>query len=164
MRENKYSHLRVVWSREVELQRLAKAPQWQLNFPFGGGEKNLITFIIESTMSGTLMSRALRTIKPHYLLDLRTCPRFDVFGYSRQKAFNEFEHCGAKYVCLTTAEASKEITERVQALISKLNEPQERFAGPLVVLVEDERVVDQVTHALPKSNTKSGEWTIAIEA
>lgn len=163
MKEKKETHLRVVWNREAVRHGVPKAPHWQMNFPFGSHEKNLITFIVDTTMSGSLLSRALRAIKPHYLLDLRPCPRFDVFGYSRQKAFYEFEHCGAKYVCLTTAEASWEITERVHALILKVNRSQEYLSGPLVVLVENEDVVDQVTHALPKSSTKSGEWSIAIE-
>lgn len=164
MKGKKETHLRIVWNREAERHSVPKVLHWQLNFPFGSHEKNLLTFIVEKSMSGSLLSRALRTIKPHYLLDLRSCPRFDVFGYSRQKAFYEFEHWGAKYVCLTTAEASKEITERVHALILKLNHPQEYLAGPLVVLVENEEVVEQVTHALPKPKTRSGEWSIAIEA
>lgn len=164
MKGKKEIHLRVVWNRDAERHIVPKVLHWQLNFPFGAHEKNLVTFIVETTMSGSLLSRTLRTIKPHYLLDLRSCPRFDVFGYSRQKAFYEFEHWGAKYVCLTTAEASKEIAERVHTLISKLNLSQDFFSGPLVVLVENEEAVNQVTHALPKPNTKSGEWAIAIEA
>ncbi len=155
-------HLRIVWDQDATLRsvRTYREPV-QLSFQFGCTE-NLIAFIGERGLSGSLLSRLLRTLQPHYLLDLRTCPRFDVFGYSRKRAFSDLDYWGTKYFCLSTEEATGEIADRARTLVAKLG--QEKYlTGPIIVLIETEAEIDQVSSAMPKSKAKSGEWSITVE-
>lgn len=155
-------HLRIVWDQDAMLRNVrAYREPVQLSFQLGGNE-NLIAFIGESGLSGSLLSQRLRTLKPRYLLDLRTCPRFDLLGYSRKKAFSDFHCWGTEYFCLSTEEAKGEIADRARKLIAKLGQ-EKCLTGPLIVIIETEAAVDQVYGAMPKPKVKSGEWSITVE-
>lgn len=126
-------------------------------------DENLIAFIGEKGLSGILLTDVLQKLKPNYLLDLRKSPRFDLSGYSRKKAFSDFDRLKAKYICLSIDETVGEISERVQSLISKLDNEQNKLTGPILILVESADAIDQVYQAMPEPNTGTGKWSITID-
>lgn len=158
-----WPHLSVVWNREThsaESSQLAEPLQLSLQLD---QTENLIACIGQGHLSGSVLSELLRTLRPHYLLDLRTCPRFDMIGYSRKKAFADFERWGAKYFQLTSTENTGELADRFQALISKVTSDTTQLRGPLVVVIETEDVVDQIVRAMPKRTGKEGAWCVSVE-
>lgn len=163
MKKSGRPHLQIVWDKDAESRNFrAYREPVQLSLPIGHHE-NLIAFIGEAALSGILFTDVLRNIQPHYLLDLRTCPRFDFSGYSRKRAFSDFERWEAKYICLSADETSGGISDRAHALITKLRRDSKNLTGPLVVLVETVEAIDQVSKVLPEPNTSIGEWTITVD-
>lgn len=163
MKKRGRPHLQIVWDKDAKFRnsRIYRKPI-QLSLPIGNHE-NLIAFIGEAALSGILFTDVLRTLQPHYLLDLRTCPRFDFSGYSRKRAFSDFARWEAKYICLSAEETSGGISDRVHALITKLRRDSKKLSGPLVVLVETEEAIDQVSQVIPEPNTSIGKWSITVD-
>lgn len=157
-------HLRVVWDREAASRQPYREPV-QLSFMLERLE-NRVAIIGEGGLTGLSIMELLQNLQPYYFLDLRTCPRFDFVGFSRKRAFSEFARIGVRYLCLSGDEASDEMTDRVQILVSKL---QQDLAGPMVVIVDREEAVEHFSRALPLPKTggkaKSGrtawEFTVA---
>jgi hypothetical protein len=160
MKRTDAPHLRVV--RDESACPATHREPIQLDLLLDRSE-SLVVFVGEPNLSGEVISRTLRTLRPNYVLDFRTCPRFDILGYSRKKAFTDFELCQAKYVTPSSEEASGDTSKRVAALLSKLSTDSQNLVGPLLVLVETEEAVELVFHALPKSKAKCGAWTLAVE-
>lgn len=163
MKKSGRPHLQLVWDKDAKFRnsRAYREPV-QLSLRIGHYE-NLIAFIGEAALSGILFTDVLRILQPHYLLDLRTCPRFDFSGYSRKRAFSDFERWEAKYICLSADETSGGISDRVHTLITKLLRDSKKLTGPLVVLVETAEAIDQVSQVIPDPNTSIGKWSITVD-
>ena len=165
MNRSGWPQLRVVWDKGAKprTNRKYQVPV-QFSFPLDRNE-NRIAFIGDTILTGSLLMELLRTIQPHYLLDLRICPRFDILGYSRKRAFSDFERWGAKYFCLSPGDESAEMSDRVQTIITKISRD---LTGPMIVLVEAEDTVEQLSRALPKpkvrgkAKTTKGEWEFTV--
>lgn len=157
------SHLKIVWDKDTNssLAQAYKEPS-QLNLQLDHFE-NLIAFIGVSVLSGTHVNNLLRTLKPLYILDLRTCPRFDFSGYSRKRAFSDFDRWKTKYICLSTDESVGDASGRVHALIAKLQRDAKALTGPIVVFVETDEMVEEVSEAIPEPSTSSARWEVMVD-
>lgn len=148
------SHLSVVWNKDTAKATARRKPI-QLDLPIGRDEYR-VAFVGEGDLTGSFMLATLQSLQPNYLIDLRTCPRLDLPGYSRQKAFADFDRWGARYFCLSSQDAAADLHERV-ARVFEMLEPQVR--GPLLVIVDRDDAVDQFSERLmkvlaPPSNKK----------
>jgi hypothetical protein len=163
MSRKKGPHLSVVWSTNIHSPlRLGLIEPKQLSLEFSEKER-LITCIEDKQLSASKLISVLSSLKPYYLLDLRSCPRFDFLGYSRKKAFADFERWNTKYFCLTTQEAAQGVRERSQMIISKLRSKNDHVTGPFVVLVETLDTVEEFRRALPPPEDVKWDWSILIE-
>lgn len=155
--------LKVAWSRSTSADdgRTVREPV-QLSLQLGCAD-NLIACVGQERLSGSTLSSLLRTLRPSYLLDLRACPRFDLSdGYTRKKAFADLERWGAKYLFLTADETTGNLSERVRTLVNKLSKDASQVTGPLVVVVETEDAVEQISRALPRP-ARQQPWQIRFE-
>ncbi|MBC7907261.1 MAG: hypothetical protein H7Y60_11015 [Rhodospirillaceae bacterium] len=154
------THLRVVWNKDAaEKKVFARRNPVQLDLLIGR-EENQVAFVCEGVLTGTLMLELLQTLQPHYLLDLRSCPRLDLLGYSRKKAFSDFHRWGAKYYCLSSEEASAEIPEQVRMLTAKL---EQDLRGPLLVIVDRDETIEQLSRFLTsRPTTRKAEWKFSV--
>lgn len=152
------SHLSVVWDRDANsIETMPYQEPTQLSFQLDHNE-NLVLFVGETSLTGETLIDILYNLQPSFLLDLRACPRFDFPGYSRKRAFLDFDHFGTKYFDLD----SDDILLETNLLHEKLHRTSTELTGPLVVFVEGTSDIDQFSKAIPTPGTPAGKWTFAL--
>lgn len=123
-------------------------------------------------VSGMRFEELLRDIRPRWLLDLRTVPRFDLNHLNRRRAFGLFRQYGVEY---RDVAGRLNITSRKDASLSsgriaddvtrELSEVGTGAApGPLVFLVDDDEIARISMLVLPqrlRPRPKAG-WMVQL--
>jgi hypothetical protein len=154
------SYLRIVWDRDNPAtmpQREYREPVQLELLP----SDNLLLFSEDANLSADILLELLSNVKPHVILDFRSCPRFDFPGYSRRRAFYDFASWGVHYVVPATSTNIIGATSRVLDTLSKVGIPDEKFVGPILVLVDSDKCIDAISSLMPKVGGK--DWEVAIE-
>lgn len=138
---NQKFHLRVVSSNKDENAKASRdsLPQnpEQLLLNFFDNKKNIFPFIFDS-FSSEHFSNILNERKLGYILDLRICPRFDLYGYSRQKAFSEFNANNIKYISLMMDEHTDNLIVNLNNLIKKINLNWSEIDDSIALLIDED--------------------------
>jgi hypothetical protein len=97
MSDKKNDFLKLVWNSSAKRQQRQDVSYIQTEF-FYNHDKNSIIFIHIDKIDWKSFERALFSIHPSFIVDMRANPRFDNHGFTRKDVFSEIEKIGAKYV------------------------------------------------------------------
>lgn len=160
---NGRNRLRIVWNKDASVMpvtRNAYRKPVQMDLGLDASVKSM-RFVDESCLSGDVLVSLLEKLKPNFVFDLRSCPRFDFVGYSRRRAFTDFHYFGACYVAPSADFGLGDLAQRARDLCEKVSVSHRELVGPILVLIDSEQSIDPIAHAMPKA--KHGDWVVAIE-
>lgn len=139
-------HLRLIVDRRTApstMMRDEKRREEQLSFWYP--ESSTILLLAVAGMDGETFMKVLERLRPRWVIDTRTVPRFDILAASRPAAFKLFERLGATYVDLfgrlgIKSYDSEESNPAIwgEGLIEILKKSERK--GPYVVLLDNERL------------------------
>ena len=162
MSNKKRDFLQLVWDSVTNEHLKSGIPSIQMNL-FTHSDERSILVIYFSDIDKVSFSNALRSTNPSYIIDMRSNPRFDITGYSRKRAFTEFENIGAKYMdyieLLGTYKKDKDqlIDVIEHEFFDKLD------GGSLAFILgkkeQDVTYEEELIHKLPKTNHK---WSLSV--
>lgn len=120
-------------------------------------DKKNIFYLTMNDLSGESFSHLLKEKKWRYVLDLRFCPRFDMYGYSRKKAFLDFYNNHIEYLSLTMNEYSDSIIENLYTLIEKADLNFDKFDDSIALFID--KYTDEVEQ-IPIKASIFKSWTL----
>lgn len=159
---NSKPYLRLVYERDKESRinicdRVAVS-SIQMNL-FPERQPNLIVFLSPSGLSETEFVKIFDSVKPKFVVDIRTVPRMDIGTLNRGKVFLMFDEFGSSYIDCSLYGSDSSVV--VSSLKVRVNEDWKKvpstmrnrklkgaIVGPLVFFVDDEHSSDRLKSML----------------
>ena len=99
-------------------------------------KRGLILFVYFPDVNEREFRDALKSSKPSYVIELRTSPRFDIGGLTRQDAFQAFKVQNISYCDLTSSTMGAAKSDGALDVLKRfLREARIKFDRPIVFLV-----------------------------
>jgi len=159
LRSRKISHLSLVWDKEKRRRCGESTKRVPAQYDLGlDSFPNTITFVDKECLSQEVLHALLARVRPHLIFDLRMVPRFDFPGYSRKRAFMDFQQSDAFYLSSSGIAGERDF---LPDLMKRLRAYHKKLVGPLLMIIDSEQQIDTVFQSVPRMGKKN--WSISIE-